>query len=120
MTDPCFCTVCICTFFNRPVILQGRNSILYVDENKRILLSVRSQIQVGTPCVFITRPSDSGNDKGPLLLFESAGFNVLGQAFVPQRDFLLPTSKKKNPRIGNIDNDRDKQNQCVITVVLAK
>mmetsp|Transcript_4330 Transcript_4330/g.9349 ORF Transcript_4330/g.9349 Transcript_4330/m.9349 type:complete len:504 (+) Transcript_4330:111-1622(+) len=108
-----------CVVANLP---WGRNSILYVDENKRILLSVRSQIQVGTPCVFITRPSDSGDDKGPLLLFESAGFNVLEQAFVPQRDFLLPTSKKKkkNPRIGNIDNDRDKQNQCVITVVLAK
>jgi len=109
-----------CVVANLP---WGRNSILYVDENKRILRSVRSQIIAGTPCAFITRPSDSGEDKAPSLLFESTGFDVLGQAFVPQRDFLLPISKKtrkKNPGAQNSDTDRDKQNQCVITIAKAK
>lgn len=111
---------------NLRCFLQGRNSILYIDENERILRSVRSQIQTGTPCAFITRPSNSGEDKGPSLLFESTGFDVLGQAFVPQRDFLLPAGKKKRkkPQTKNSDNgDSDssrKQNQCVITIAQAK
>ena len=100
---------------------QGRNSVLYRDEIQRILGSVRSQIEVGTPCAFITRPSDSGKDKGPSFLFESTGFDVLGQAFVPQRNFLLPASKKKkNSGIGNSGSTKDNRNQCVITVALAK
>ena len=111
---------------NLPYLLQGRNSILYSNENERILRSVRSQIETGTPCAFVTRPSNSGEDKGPSLLFESTGFDVLGQAFVPQREFLLPAGKKKGkkPQNKNSDNgDSDSsrtQNQCVITIARAK
>ena len=78
--------------------LQGRNSVLYVDENERILRSIRSQIQMDTPCAFITRPSNAGEDQGPSQLFDATGFDVLGQAFVPQRDFLLPKAKKKRKK----------------------
>ena len=88
--------------------------------------SVRSQIQTGTPCAFITRPSNSGEDGGPSLLFESTGFDVVGQSFVPQRDFLLPAGKKKRKKqTENSDVDGDtssarNQNQCVVTIALAK
>ncbi len=107
-----------CVVANLP---WGRNSVLYVDENERILRSVRSQIKTNTPCAFITRPSNSGEDKGPLLLFESTGFVVLGQAFVPQRDFLLPVGKKISKKSTNQDSDSDarKKNQCVVTIALA-
>ena len=107
-----------CVVANLP---WGRNSILYVDENERILRSVRSQIETGTPCAFITRPSNSGEDQGPSLLFESTGFDVLGQAFVPQRDFLLPVGKKKSKKSNTQDSDSDtrKKNQCVVTIALA-
>ena len=105
---------------------QGRNSISYIDENERILRSVRSQIEIGTPCAFITRPSNAGEDKGPSLLFTSTGFDVLGQAFVPQRDFVLPIGKKKRkkPQTENSKNQDPgsarKQNQCVVTITRAK
>lgn len=98
--------------------------MLYVDENKRILRSVRSQIKAGTPCAFITRPSEK--DEGPLSLFESNGFEILGQAFVPQRDFRLPASKKKRKKKTKTDDDEVgstpawNQNQYVITVAQAK
>merc|ERR1712194_273299 len=104
----------------------GRNSILYIEENERILRSIRSQIHRGTPCAFITRPSDSEEDKGPSLLFESTGFHVLGQAFVPQRNFLLPPGKKQRKKLSS-KNSRNKssgfsrkQNQCVVTIARAK
>jgi hypothetical protein len=106
----------------------GKNSVLYINENERILRSVRSQIQVGTPCAFITRPSPNAgdNDKTTSFLFESTGFDVLGQSFVPQRDFSLPSGNKKKKKKGWIDNDDDdggdgsrSQNQCVITIALA-
>lgn len=118
--------VYVVTLYSLPH-LQGRNSVLYVNENERILQSVRSQIKTGTPCAFITRPSNSGEDKGPLLLFESTGFDVLGQAFVPQRDFLLPVGKKKskksqieNSTTQDSDSDARKKNQCVVTIALAR
>lgn len=106
--------------------LQGRNSVLYIDENERILRSVRSQIKIGTPCAFITRPSNSGENKGPSLLFESTGFDVLGQAFVPQRDFLLPLGKKKRKKTSTENSDDGdsasarNQNQCVVTIARAE
>jgi len=107
----------------------GKNSVLYINGNERILRSVRSQIQVGTPCAFITRPSSSNagdDDKSPSFLFESTGFDVLGQSFVPQREFSLPRGNKKKRKKGWIDDDDDdggggsrSQNQCVITIALA-
>ena len=107
----------------------GKNSVLYINENERILRSVRSQIEVGTPCAFITRPSPNAgdNDKTTSFLFESTGFDVLGQSFVPQRDFSLPSSNKRKKKKGWVDDDDDddggdgsrSQNQCVITIALA-
>lgn len=112
-----------CVVANLP---WGRNSVLYIDENARILCSIRAQIKTGTPCAFITRPSNSDEDKGPSSLFESTGFDILGQAFVPQRDFLLPKGKKnrKKPTTENSHNEDSgptrKHDQCVITIARAK
>ena len=115
-----------CVVANLP---WGKNSVLYINENERILRSVRSQIQVGTPCAFITRPSPNAedNDTTASFLFESTGFDVLGQSFVPQRDFSLPSGNKRKKKKGWVDGDDDggggdgsrSQNQCVITIALA-
>jgi len=113
-----------CVVANLP---WGKNSVLYIDENERILCSVRSQIQVGTPCAFVTRSSNAGDDKSQTHLFQTTGFHVLGQSFVPQRDFLLPSGGKRKRKKDQIGKSKDEgylitsssQNQCVITIAMA-
>jgi len=113
-----------CVVANLP---WGKNSVLYIDENERILCSVRSQIQVGTPCAFVTRSSNADDNKSPTHLFETNGFHILGQSFVPQRDFLLPSGgkrKRKKDQIGKSKKEgylitSHSQNQCVITIAMA-
>ena len=98
-----------CVVANLP---WGQNSIEYINENRLILENVRSRIQAGIPCAIITR-DDS------IQLLESRGFDVLGQAFVPQREFVLPKGKKRKKK--HFDNDKEehqdsRNNICVITI----
>jgi SAM-dependent methyltransferase len=132
-----------CVVANLP---WGRNSVEFVDENRRILCSVRARIDSGIPCAFITGLpssedlSESGNAKVSLStsLFATTGFAVLGQACVPQREFALPNGKKNKKREKSMVDINDKElgeneqaslvissadvarhNQCVITIALS-
>jgi tRNA G10 N-methylase Trm11 len=95
-----------CVVANLP---WGINSKDLLDQNQRILRSVRSRIEPGTPCAFVTRESD-------LDLFNNTGYRVLGQAHVPQRDFSLPKGTKKQHAN---ELGRNGRNQCVVTIARA-
>lgn len=97
----------------------GRNSVEYVDGNSRILQSIRRRIADGTPCAFVTRPSTLSSGSASSSLFEQAGFEILGQAFVPQRDFGLPTSKKKPRGWDKGDAATQQKQQCLVTIAIA-
>jgi hypothetical protein len=88
----------------------GVNSIEYVKENSRILKSVRARLSTGIPCAFVTRDPDPN-------LFTDSDFEVLGQAFVPQRDFALPKGKKKKEAE---EIERNGRTRCVITIARSK
>lgn len=94
-----------CVVANLP---WGVNSVDYLEENNRILHAVRSRISSGTPCAFVTRESS-------MFLFAGAGFQVLGQAHVPQREFKLPKGKKKH-KPDNAEEARNGRNRCVVTI----
>ena len=96
-----------CVVANLP---WGINSVEYSGENVRILQSIRQRLAKGTPCAFITKGSE-------LELFEDSGFDVLGQAHVPQRNFQLPKGKKNIK--GATDDKRNGRNSCIITIVLS-
>jgi len=112
-----------CVVSNLP---WGRNSVAYLEENEKILHLVREQIPTGTPCAFITRQSHSAIEN-PSLLFARTGYEVLGQAHVPQRDFLLPTARKKKVKPTEIAKENpvddfcieERSNQCIITIATA-
>jgi hypothetical protein len=130
-----------CVVANLP---WGRNSVEYADENRRILCSVRARIESGTPCAFVTRVPSSADlsESGalqdlPTSLFTTTGFAVLGQAYVPQRGFALPSglkNKKKEKRkngtngkafVGEEEwsatalSGETRINECVITIAMS-
>lgn len=95
-----------CVVANLP---WGINSRDYLNQNDQILRTIRSGIEAETPCAFVTRNSDLG-------LFNSTNYEILGQAHVPQRDFVLPKGdKKKNSK----ELDRNGRNHCVVTIARA-
>jgi SAM-dependent methyltransferase len=96
-----------CVVANLP---WGINTMDYLNQNENILRSVRARVGKNTPCAFVTRNPDSD-------LFTKTGYQVLGQAHVPQRDFVLPKGKKKKD---TKDVERNGRNQCVITIAQAK
>ena len=91
-----------CVVANLP---WGVNSIEYLEENWRILDAVRSRISTAIPCAFVTRDPS-------LDLFRDTGFEVVGQAYVPQREFTLPKGKKKRD---SVEIERNNRNRCVVT-----
>jgi hypothetical protein len=117
-----------CVVANLP---WGVNTIQYQDENSRILRAVRNCLEFGSsrrdnrgagiPCAFVTKESDS-------YLFEAAGYEVLGEAHVPPRDFDLPGGKKTTKRLSERGrpttrddaNPRNYRNNCVVTFVRTK
>eukprot|EP00980_Cylindrotheca_fusiformis_P010460 scaffold2322_cov135-Cylindrotheca_fusiformis.AAC.19 len=105
-TFPSRCGTIDCVVANLP---WGVNSKDFLDQNKEILRSVRSRIEPGTPCAFVTRTSDLG-------LFNSVQYRILGQAHVPQRDFALPRGRKKQ---NTKELDRNGRNKCVVTIARA-
>ena len=108
---------CLCCCANLP---WGQNSVEYIEENERILRSLRGRIPTGTPCAFITRASKIDSTSSSSSLFDKTGFEVIEQAYVPQRDFLLPSSTKKSKK--KRDDALDHQSttgRCVITIALA-
>ncbi|KAG7359109.1 hypothetical protein IV203_015698 [Nitzschia inconspicua] len=139
-TDLLFATDISCVVSNLP---WGRNSVKYMEENEQIISVIRKRITVGTPCAFITRPTTSVIDDGLESMrqfFEQAGFEVLGQANVPPREFQLPKSEKmsKKKEIASshespadfesvIENDeshhagrKQTHKDCLVTIAVAK
>jgi hypothetical protein len=96
-----------CVVANLP---WGINSVEYSGENVRIIQSIRQRLAKCTPCAFISKESG-------LELFQENGFEVLGQACVPQRDFQLPKGVKNIK--GAVDDKRNGRSSCIITVVLS-
>jgi hypothetical protein len=47
-------------------------------------------------------------------LFQETGFEVLGEAHIPQRKFQLPKNIKDA-----VDGNRNGRNSCIITIVLS-
>ena len=115
-----------CVVANLP---WGVNSIDYVEENKRILRAVRARLSTpigkntsggfGIPCAFVTKDNDC-------LMFEEAGFHVVGQACIPPQDFELPKARKSGKRSlqGSSEDvrrsTRNLRNTCVVTFVKTK
>ena len=90
-----------CVVANLP---WGQNTISYVDENRRILNAIRGRLSKGTFCVFITRPDtdisspsivDRDNRNIGCSLWKNHGFDEIGHAYIPQRDFVVPKGRKK-------------------------
>ena len=85
------------------------NSIKYQDENFRILRSTYDRVTRDTLCLFVTA------EARPKMLSD-AGFEVLGQAYIPPLEASLPSSKKK--RI-DPDSERSRKDLCVVIVTRA-
>jgi tRNA G10 N-methylase Trm11 len=96
-----------CVVANLP---WGINSVEYSGETVHIIQSIRQRLIKGTPCVFITKESG-------LELFEDSGFEILGRAHVPQRNFQLPKGKKNIKNA--VDGERNGRNSCIVTIVLS-
>ena len=88
----------------------GVNTMIVDDDapkqNERILQSVRARIDEGIKCAFVTRQSDMD-------IFTNTGYEILGQAYVPQREFILPKGKKKS---NSKDLNRNGRDHCVVTI----
>lgn len=77
-----------CLIANLP---WGKNTVDYVDQNKKILESVRKRLKDGAPCIFIHKDGNLSNPK----VLGTLGYNLLDEAFIPPLDFVLPMSRKK-------------------------
>ena len=95
-----------CVVSNLP---WGLNSIQYIDDNRRILTSIREQIRPGTPCAFIT--------KEDIPFLDDLGYETVEKASVPTANFELPLGKRKESSSLNLGGEK-KRNSCI--VVLAK
>ena len=80
----------------------GCNNIIV----QQILRRLRRKLKSGAYCAFVTK------DESLELVIESLGYKIIDSAHVPQKNFVLPSSKKgqKNkPDKGNSSN-------CVVTL----
>ena len=96
-----------CVVANLP---WGINSV-NIQQNQDILKSVRARIGENVKCAFVTGQTDANDNDTSL--FTETGYEILGQAHVPQRDFILPKGNKK-PKSKTIE--RKGRDQCVVTI----
>ena len=68
---------------------------------------MRVNLSNGAFCAFITK------DESLIPVMENLGYNLIASAQVPQRDFVLPSSKKKKQN----KDDRTGSSDCVLTIV---
>ena len=105
-----------CAVANLP---WGQNTPTYYEENEKILEALRGILRsdATVPVAIISRDSSVQKE------LERIGFRVLGAASIPQSNFRLPkTSKKEKKRKevadddGNDDQDRD--SICMVTIAV--
>ena len=77
----------------------GLNTKTYVDQNIRIMKSMRTRLNDGAPCIFIHKDEKISSSN----TMASLGYQILGEAFIPPLDFALPKSGKKKKQ-GGIDS----------------
>lgn len=77
-----------CVIANLP---WGENAVHYVQENMKILVSLRNTLGEGIPCAFVHKDAKLSS----YTTMCSLGFEILGEACVPPMDFVLPDSRKK-------------------------
>jgi hypothetical protein len=68
---------------------------------------LRRKLRNGSYCAFITKDESLQHE------MESLGYKVIGSAHVPQRNFILPSSKKRKKNKA----ERDGSSDCVVTIV---
>jgi len=79
-----------CAVANLP---WGQNTLVHCqEENKNILDNLRDNLHHGAYCAFITK------DDSLESVMEELGFYILEKAHVPQKNFDLPSSKKKKKK----------------------
>lgn len=98
-----------CAIANLP---WGQNSILYYNENVRILELLPSSLRPRAPCAFISKDDELQREMGRL------GYEILGDAHIPPVNFVLPTSKKAKGKT-DASAQIERSTTCVVTVALA-
>lgn len=78
----------------------GLNTKTYVDQNTRIIKSIRTRLNDGAPCIFIHKDEKISSSK----TMASLGYKIMAEAFIPPLDFAIPTSRKKKKQ-GDIDSE---------------
>jgi hypothetical protein len=69
----------------------GMNTADYVEENIKILKSLRHRLQNGIPCAFVHKDDKLSSET----TMKTLGYEILGHAYIPPLDFDLPKSRKK-------------------------
>eukprot|EP00522_Entomoneis_paludosa_P015974 CAMPEP_0172460382 /NCGR_PEP_ID=MMETSP1065-20121228/36698_1 /TAXON_ID=265537 /ORGANISM="Amphiprora paludosa, Strain CCMP125" /LENGTH=183 /DNA_ID=CAMNT_0013215389 /DNA_START=42 /DNA_END=596 /DNA_ORIENTATION=+ len=88
--------------------------------------------EVGVPCAFVFPPStcniherqenDNRQDSDSMLqeLVQSCGYEIMGMAHIPPRDFQLPSSRKKPKKSSNKKSAKSQGTTSDCIVVIAK
>lgn len=99
-----------CAIANLP---WGQNTaITNKDENLKIISSMRKHLHRGSPCAIITK------DQSYVESIQNMGFTIYDVINVPQRDFLLPRSKKKQKKKNlnySSPTDTSRSSDCIVT-----
>jgi hypothetical protein len=90
-------------------IFLGAKTRLHSKENECILQCLQQALGPGTPCAFVTKDNQSEEEMRRL------GYNILGSAHVPQKDFELP--RGKNASLDEFSRT-SQRNKCVVTIAL--
>jgi SAM-dependent methyltransferase len=103
-----------CSVANLP---WNQNSVLYNNENVRILESLPQSLHFGAPCGFISKSIELQRDMNRL------GYQILGTAHIPPQNLALPSGKRGGKRGRGSREDKDfpdkRKEICVVTVALA-
>lgn len=101
-----------CAIANLP---WGQNSLLYYNENVRIMESLQSSLRPGAPCAFISKSLELQKDMTRL------GYRILGTAQIPPINSVLPSGKKVKGKQHqrNDDSSQNRSTICVVTLALA-
>lgn len=92
------------------VRFRGQNTaITGKDDNMKIISSMRKHLHRGSPCVIITK------DQSYAESIQNLGFTICDIINVPQRDFMLPRSKKKEKNFNSSSStDTSRSSDCIV------
>lgn len=98
----------------------GLNSNLFVGEgnsescSSHLLSAIRKILQPGVPCVFFYKDDDD-TAQGDLY-WEQLGYNVIGHASIPQKNFVLPKEGKKEKKRSE-ESGLTGRSSCIVSLV---